>query len=78
MNLATTLDLAAAFLGLASGVFFFVGVLHVKDATLQTIATSMWGKGETIATELAQQKTDFIFGVLIRVENYPESGGCAR
>lgn len=65
MTLAIALDLAAAFFGLASGLFFAVGVLHVKDETLYTIATSMWGKGLTIATELAQQKSDFIFGALL-------------
>jgi hypothetical protein len=47
------------------GLFFAVGVLHVKDTTLQTIATSMWGKGLTVATELAQQKSDFILGALL-------------
>jgi hypothetical protein len=62
MNLATVIELSAAALGLYSGVFFCVGVLHVKDSTLETIATSMWGKGITIATELARQKSEFIFG----------------
>jgi hypothetical protein len=47
------------------GLFSAVGVLHVKDTTLQTIATSMWGEGLTIATELAQQKSDFILGALL-------------
>jgi len=65
MSFATALDLAAAFIGLASGMFFCVGVLHVKDSTLEIIATSMWGKGVTIATELAQQKSDFIFGAAL-------------
>jgi hypothetical protein len=62
MNLATVIDLSAAAFGLFSGVFFCIGVLHVKDSTLETIAISMWGKGETIARELALQKVDFIFG----------------
>jgi len=70
MNFATALDLAASFFGLASGLFFAVGVLHVKDTTLQTIATSMWGKGLTIATELAQQKSDFIFGALLLIFSF--------
>lgn len=62
MNLATVIELSAATLGLFSSVFFCVGVLHVKDSTLETIATSMWGKGEAIAKELALQRVDFIFG----------------
>lgn len=62
MNLATVIELSAATLGLFSGVFFCVGVLHVKDSTLETIATSMWGKGDAIAKELALQRVDFIFG----------------
>ncbi len=65
MNLATVIDISAAVLGLFSGVFFCVGVLYVKDSTLETIATSMWGKGVIIATELAQQKSEFIFGAAL-------------
>lgn len=65
MNLATVIDLSASTFGLFSGVFFCVGVLHVKDSTLETIATSMWGEGITIATELAQQKSEFIFGAAL-------------
>ena len=65
MNLAAVIDLAAASLGLFSGVFFCVGVLHVKDSTLETIAASFWGKGEAIAKELALQRVDFIFGAAL-------------
>ena len=65
MNLATVIELSAAALGLFSGVFFCVGVLHVKDSTLETIATSLWGKGEAVAKELALQRVDFIFGAVL-------------
>ena len=65
MNLATVIELSAAALGLFSGVFFCVGVLHVKDAALETIATSMSGKGEVIAKELALQRVDFNFGAVL-------------
>lgn len=65
MSLATVIELSAAALGLFSGVFFCVGVLHVKDSTLETIATSFWGKGEVIAKELALQRVDFIFGAVL-------------
>lgn len=64
MNLINIFELAAAAFGLFSGVFFCVGVLHVKDATLEKIAVSMWGKGQTIAVELAQQKSEFIVGAM--------------
>ena len=65
MNVAVAIELFAASLGLFSSAFFCVGVLHLKDATLESIATSMWGKGELIAVELAQQKSDFVFGALL-------------
>lgn len=65
MNLATVIELSSAALGLFSGVFFCVGVLHVKDSTLKTIATSMWESKPTIARELALQKVDFIFGAYL-------------
>jgi hypothetical protein len=42
--------------------FFCLGVLKIEDGTLETIATSMWGKGLTISKELALQKVDFQFG----------------
>ena len=62
MSLATVLDLIAAVLGLFSGAFFCIGVLHVKKSTLVSIATLMWGADTIVATELAQQRSDFIFG----------------
>ncbi|WP_157256630.1 hypothetical protein [Methyloversatilis discipulorum] len=65
MNVAVAIELFAASLGLFSSAFFCVGVLHLKDSTLESIATRMWGKGELIAVELAQQKSDFVFGALL-------------
>jgi hypothetical protein len=65
MNLSAIIELSAAAFGLYSGVFFCVGVLHVKDSTLEIIAVSVWEKGITIATELAQQRSDFIFGAAL-------------
>lgn len=62
MTLATVIELSAAALGLFSGVFFCVGVLHVKDSTLEIIATSFYDSGFTLAKELVQQKSEFIFG----------------
>lgn len=62
MNLATVIELSAAALGLFSGVFFCVGVLHIKDSTIEVIATSFYGSGHAVAKELAQQKAEFIFG----------------
>lgn len=58
------IDIAAATLGLCAGVFFCLGVLKIEDATLETIATSMWEKGKTISKELALQKVDFKFGAI--------------
>ena len=75
MNLATVIDLVASALGLFAGAFFCVGVLHVKDSTLETIATSMWGKGEAIAKELALQRVDFIFGAVLLVLSFLVQGG---
>jgi hypothetical protein len=65
MNLTTVLDLMAAVLGLFSGAFFCVGVLHVKKSTLVSIATLMWGSDTIVATEFAQQRSDFIFGAVL-------------
>lgn len=62
MNFATVIDIAAPTLGLFSGAFFCVGVLHVKDSTIETIATAFYDSGLTVARELVQQKTEFIFG----------------
>ncbi|MBT3067872.1 hypothetical protein [Rhodoferax sp. U11-2br] len=62
MNLATVIELSSAALGLFSGVFFCVGVLHIKDSTIEVIATSHFGSGHAVAKELAQQKAEFIFG----------------
>jgi hypothetical protein len=70
MNLATVIDIAAACLGLFAGVFFAVGVLNVENSTLETIATSMWEKGQTIAKELALQKVDFTFGAALLVLSF--------
>lgn len=70
MNLATVFDISAATFGLFAGAFFCVGVLHVKDATLGTIANSFWGSGEAVATELIQQKTDFIFGAILLILSF--------
>lgn len=62
MDIITVIDISAATFGLFSGLFFCVGVLHVKQATLETIATSFYGAGFTLARELVQQKSEFIFG----------------
>ena len=63
MSLATLIDVGAATLGFCAGMFFCLGVLKIEDGTLETIATSMWGKGLTISKELALQKVDFQFGL---------------
>lgn len=65
MNLIAIIELCSSALGLFIGAFFCVGVLHVNDATLEKIAVSMWEKGITIATELALQRSDFIFGAIL-------------
>jgi hypothetical protein len=65
MNVAAAIELLAASFGLFSSAFFCVRVLHLKDSTLESTATSMWGNGELIAIELAQQKSDFVFGTLL-------------
>lgn len=62
MNLAAVIELSASMLGLYSGVFFCAGVLDVKNSTIEIIATSFYGSGFTLAKELVQQKSDFIFG----------------
>lgn len=62
MSLTTVIDVSAATLGFCASMFFCFGVLKVEDGTLQTIATSMWGKGLAISKELALQKVDFQFG----------------
>ena len=65
MNLATVIELSAAVTGLFSSAFFCVGMLHVKDSTFRTIATSMWESKPTVAKELALQQVDFIFGAIL-------------
>lgn len=37
-------------------------MLHIKNSTIESIATSFYDSGLTIAKELVQQKTEFIFG----------------
>lgn len=70
MNLVTILDVAAATFGLFSGAFFCVGVLHVEDSSIVKIATSFWKSGEAVATELLQQKADFIFGAVFLILSF--------
>jgi hypothetical protein len=65
MSLATLLDLLSSLLGLFSGAFFCIGVLHLKQASVEAIAFSMWEKGITIASELVAQKFDFIAGAIL-------------
>lgn len=65
MTLATIIELSASTLGLFSGVFFCVGVLHIKDSTIEIIATSFYDSGIAVAKELVQQKTEFIFGAVL-------------
>jgi len=70
MVLATIIDVFAATVGLISGVFFSMGVLTVKDSTLQKIAFQMWDKGFVIATELAQQKAQFMAGAVLLAASF--------
>ena len=42
-----------------------MGVLRIKDASLDVIAVAFYDSGAAIAKELAQQKTDFIFGSVL-------------
>jgi len=65
MNLATLLDLLSLLLGLFSGAFFCIGVLHLKQDSVEAIAFSMWQKGITIASELVAQKYDFVAGAIL-------------
>jgi len=62
MTLGLFLDLFALVIGLASGVAFSMGVVRIKDSSLDVIAISFYDSGAAVAKELAQQKTDFIFG----------------
>ena len=62
MSLSLFLDVAAALSGLYSGIFFCVGTLHVKNSALESLAVTYWTKGAIMATQLAEQKVDFLFG----------------
>ena len=65
MSLATLFEMSSAVLGLFSGAFFCIGVLHLKKNSIEAIAFSMWGKGFTIASELVSQKYDFAAGAAL-------------
>ena len=65
MSLSSIIDLSGATLGLFSGVFFCIGMLHIKNSTIENIATSFYGSGFTLANELVQQKSEFIFGAIL-------------
>ena len=65
MTLGLFLDLFALVIGLGSGVAFSIGVLRIKDASLDVIAVAFYDSGVAVAKELAQQKTDFIFGSVL-------------
>jgi len=62
MTYAAFLDLLSAWLGLISALLFSLGVLQLKDQSLQNIASLAYDSGEQVAVELAQQKVDFQFG----------------
>jgi hypothetical protein len=62
MTLGLFIDLFALVVGLASGVAFSMGVIRIKEASLDIIAVSFYHSGSAVAKELVQQKTDFIFG----------------
>ncbi|PTR16083.1 hypothetical protein C8R31_10297 [Nitrosospira sp. Nsp2] len=65
MTLGLFLDLFALVVGLGSGVAFSMGVLRIKDASLDVIAVAFYDSGAAVAKELAQQKTDFVFGSVL-------------
>lgn len=65
MNLSAIIELSAATLGLFSGAFFCAGVLHIKDSTIEVIATSFYDSGMVMAEELVKQKSEFIFGAAL-------------
>lgn len=65
MSLAALLEMLSALLGLFSAAFFCIGVLHLKQSSVEAIAFSMWQKGITIATELVAQKNDFVAGTVL-------------
>lgn len=56
------LDFISVFWGLASAIFFSIGVLKLTDKSIKIISSSAWESGEQVAAELAQQKVDFQFG----------------
>lgn len=62
MTLGLFIDLFALVTGLASGVAFSIGVIRIKEASLDVIAVSFYDSGAAVAKELVQQKTDFVFG----------------
>lgn len=65
MNLSAIIDVSAVTLGLFSGVFFCAGALHIKDLTIEVIATSFYYSGMALAEELVKQKSEFIFGAAL-------------
>jgi hypothetical protein len=70
MTVALFLDLFALILGLASGIAFSVGVIRIKDESLDVIAVSHYDSGAAVAKELVQQKTDFIFGSFLLFSSF--------
>jgi len=65
MSFALFLDLLASWWGLASVIFFSIGVLRLTDESVKMIASSFYDSGEQVAVELAQQKVDFQFGAAL-------------
>lgn len=65
MNLSDIIELSSSALGLFSSAFFCVGVLHIKDSTIDVIATSFYYSGMALAEELVKQKSEFIFGATL-------------
>ena len=70
MSISTIIDISGATLGLISALFFSIGVLRLKNTTVEIIATSFYGSGYEIAKELMQQKSEFIFGALFLVLSF--------
>jgi uncharacterized membrane protein (DUF485 family) len=70
MSLSTIIDISGATLGLISALFFSIGVLRLKNTTVEIIATSFYGSGYEMAKELMQQKSEFIFGALFLVLSF--------
>lgn len=70
MDLAELLSYVAMFVGLASSLFFGIGIYNMKDSTLFEISVRMWGRGEKSAQNLIEQKYDFLTGASLLVISF--------